>query len=416
MAHPSVVCAVLTPWPLHLLEQRFPALPLAVLSEHDRRVVYLNDAARAAGVGIGFRESAALSRCPELHAEVVSGPDAKVAWDELLETLYARYSDRVEGRAQGVVFLNASLPAAREIAAALHAQVGVAASQEVAHLAALRAKPGEVRELDSASEKAYLPLSTTAHLHVLGLTRNQIDRLLFLGVRGLVDLMKWSAAQRQAFLGVDVGKRVNRFLKGERSPGAARYTPLTTLEGQLSFSDSLMEPGEVEAALAEVVPPLYDELRGRTAAYLTVHADTLGGRLSHTRRLKWPLKGIGLQRLALRDLTDLEALKIGIDRLTISLSGLQQPSRQIGLWPGPGELDAVREVLERFPSALVRAEWRNPHALTSDQQYVWVDWQTGAERARPMDPRPVAAELPADVPASAALASVSVSLFDASTT
>lgn len=409
MARSSVTCVLLTPWPLHLLEQRWPGLPLAVLGEHDRRVVHVNEQARDAGVGLGFRESAALSRCPELHAEVASGPDAKVAWNDLLETLYARYSDRVEGRTQGVVFLNASLPAAREIAAALHARVGVADSLEVAHLAALRASPGEVRDLDPASEKTYLPLSLTEHLHVLGLTQHQISRLLFLGVRGLADLMKWSAAQRQAFLGVDVGKRVNRFLKGERTLAVARYVPLTTLEGALSFDASLMEPGEVEAALAELTPPLYEELRGRTAAYLTVHADTLGGRLSHTRKLKWPIQPSGLQRLALRDLIDLEALKIGVDRLTVSLSGLQQPSRQIGLWPGPGELDAVREVLERFPSALVRAEWRNPHALTAHQQYVWVDWQTGAERARPMDPEPLQPDV---LPAAPAI--TAVLLFEAS--
>ncbi|MGY2895090.1 Y-family DNA polymerase [Deinococcus sp. UYEF24] len=411
MARSSVLCALLTPWPLHLLEQRHPGLPLAVLSEHDRKVLHVNDAAKAAGVTPGLRESAALSRCPDLHAEVVSGSSARTAWDELLETLYARFSDRVEGGTQGVVFLNGSAATAREIAVALRAQVGVADSREVAHLAALRASPGEIKDLDSASEKTYLPFSVTAHLQVLGLTEDHIARLLFLGVRGLADLMKWSAAQRQAFLGVDVGKRVNRFLKGERTMAVSRYTPLTTVEDRLTFDATLMEPGEVEAALADLVPPLYDELRGRTAAYLTVHADTIGGRLSHTRKLKWPIKATGLCRLLLRDLVEIDALKLGIEALTVSLSGLQQPSRQIGLWPGPGELDAVREVLERFPDALVRVEWRNPYALTANQQYVWVDWLTGAARPRPMDPRPTA---PAPVIEATPAQVTAVSLFEAS--
>lgn len=391
VARGSVLCVLLTPWPLHLLEQRHPGLPLAVLDEHTRRVLHVNAQARGAGVVVGFRESAALSRCPELHAEVVSAPVATTAWNELLETLYTRTSDRVESKAQGVAFVTGSPAAACEIAVALRAQVGVAASQEVAHLAALRAKPGTVKDLDPDLEKDYLPLSLAEHLHVLGLTKDQIAHLLFLGVRGLADLMKWSAAQRQAFLGVDTGKRVNRFLKGERTTVVSRYTPLITTEGRLGFDDPLMEPGQVEAALTELVPPLYDELRGRTAAYLTVHADTLGGRLSSTRKLKWPIQASGLQRLALRMLVDGEGepLKLGLDALTVSLSGLQQPSRQIGLWPSPGELDAVSEVLDRFPTALVRLEWRNPHALTASQQYVWVDWLTGAERVRPMDPRPV---------------------------
>jgi len=398
VARSSVICVLLDPWPLHLLERRHPGLPLAVLGEHDRRVLDVNEAASAAGVGVGFRESAALSRCPDLHAEVVSGPDAKVAWDELLETLYARYSDRVEGKTQGVVFLTGSPSAAREIAAALHAQVGLADSQEVAHLAALRVRAGEVRELRTEEEKTYLPFSSTGHLHVLGLKTDQLSQLLFLGVRGLADLMKWSATQRTAFLGMDVGKRLNRFLKGERTVAVARYVPLTTVEDRLGFDDALMEPGEMEAALEDLVPPLYEQLRGRTAAYLTVHADTLGGRLSHTRKLKWPVQAGGIQRLALRDLLEQGALKIGVDALTVSLSGLQQPSRQIGLWPGAKELDAVREVLERYPSALMRVEWRNPHALASDQQYVWVDWLSGAERPRPMDPQPAQIE-EATVPA-----------------
>lgn len=410
MARSSVLCVLLNPWPLHLLERHHPGLPLAVLGEHDRRVLYTNTAAFEAGVAPGFRESAALSRCPELHAEVVSGPDARVAWGELLETLYARYSDRVQGKTQGVVFLNGSPGAAREIAAALHARVGVADSLEVAHLAALRVKAGEVRELRAEEEKTYLPLGATEHLHVLGVKKDQVAQLQFLGVRGLADLMKWSAAQRTAFLGADVGKQVNRFLKGERTTAVARYVPLTTIEERLAFDDTLLEPGEAEAALKNLVSPLHEELRGRTAAYLTVHADTLGGRLSHTRKLKWPIQVSGLQRLALRDLLEAGALKIGVDALTVSLSGLQQPSRQIGLWPGPGELDAVQEVLERFPSALVRVEWRNPHALASDQQYVWVDWLSGAERPRPMDPRPLPEEAPLPVPD---VATIAAALFQA---
>lgn len=394
-ARRPVVCALLSPWPLHLLAQQHPGLPLAVLGEHDRKVLFVNAAAQRAGVRAGLRESAALSRCPELHAEVVSGPAATQAWTELVETLYARYSDCVDGNEPGVVFLNAPLPAARELAVALGAQVGVGGSLEVAQLAALRAKPGEARELLPEQEPAYLPLSLTEHLQVLGLTPEQITRLQFLGVRGLADLMKWSAAQREAFLGVTTGKRLNRFLKGERTTAVARHVPAQTLEATLHFGESLSESGEAEAALLELGPDLYARLRGRTAAYLSVHADTLGGRLSRTRRLKWPLLESGVRRLALRMLLETDALPLGLDKLTLTFSGLQQPSRQIGLWPGPGEGGAVQAVLERFPTALVRVEWRDPYALRADARYVWVDWLTGAEKTRPMTPRPVTPPNPA---------------------
>ena len=235
MAASLVVCALLHPWPLYLLAMRHPSLPLAVLDEGSRRVVQVNELAQGAGVALGMRESAALSRCPELHAEVISGPAASQAWGELLETLYARYTDRVEGRTAGVVFLHAPVPVARELATAFHAQVGVAGSLEVAQLAALRARPGEVRELLSEHEKVYLPLSLTEHLSVLGLNTDQISRLHFLGVRGLADLTKWSAGQREAFLGVTVGKRLNRFLKGERTTSVAKHSPSSTLETTPAF-------------------------------------------------------------------------------------------------------------------------------------------------------------------------------------
>lgn len=388
MAGSSVACILLGPWPLTLLARQHPGVPVTVLDEHTRRVLHAGPEIRLLGVQPGLRETAALSRCPELHAEVVNGLAASAAWAELTETLYARYSDRVDGRTQGVLYLQVGPVAARELATALHAPVGLAASLEVAHLAALRAKVGEVREIGQNDEKTYLPLSVTAHLQVLGLSENDVTRLEFLGVHGLADLMKWSAAQREAFLGVNVGKRLNRFLRGERTALVARHVPGQVLGTVQRFDDPLQEPHEAEAALLELVPPLYEGLRGQTAAYLTLHTDTLGGRLSATRKLKWPVQAEGIRRLALRMVTDLGALSLGLDTLTLEFSGLQQPSRQVGLWPGPGELDAVREVLERYPTALVRVEWRDPFAYAADAQYVWVDWMTGAERPKLDQPRP----------------------------
>lgn len=132
-----LACVTLSPWPLVLLGRQHPGVPVAVLNE-SKRVLYASPEARDAGVEAGMRDLAALSRCPELHAEGISAPAAIAAWAELLETLYARYSDRVEGRTPGTVFLKISAPAAREPAAALHAW------------------PDEVREVDSGrAEEAF---------------------------------------------------------------------------------------------------------------------------------------------------------------------------------------------------------------------------------------------------------------------
>ncbi|MPY68281.1 Y-family DNA polymerase [Deinococcus sp. SDU3-2] len=384
---PLVACVQLAPWPLVLLARQHPGIPVAVLGEGSRKVVFASAEALEAGVQPGMRETAALSRCPELHAEVVSAPTATAAWAELLEVLYARYSDRVEGREPGLAYLKVSAPAARDLAAALHTPVGLAASLEVAQLAALRASPGEVREVVPGVESAFLKLSRTQHLQGLGLTPGHIERLHFLGVRDLGGLMGWSAAQREAFLGVDVGKRINRFLRGDRTAGVARYVPGKVVEASLRLDSPLHEPGETEVALKDLVPGVLAELRGRTCAYLTVHADTVGGRLSATRKLKWPLDERGLTRVAGLALGETGALSLGIDALTVQLSGLQQPSRMVGLWAGLAELEVTQAVLDRFPEALVRVEWLDPFAYAVDAQYQWVDWVTGAVRTGAMTPR-----------------------------
>jgi hypothetical protein len=382
-----IACVLLAPWPLTLLARQHPGVPVAVLGETTRKVVFATQEALEAGVQVGMRETAALSRCPELHAEVVSAPTATAAGAELLELFYARYSDRVEGSAAGIAYLRLRAPAARELAAALHAPVGLGESREVAQLAVLQARAGEVHEVTSEMEKAFLRLSRVDHLRVLGLTPAHVERLHFLGLSTLADLWKWSAAQREAFLGVDVGKQVNRFLRGERSTAVAMYQPARVIEASLSVDAPLHEPGEAELALKDLMPGLLAELRGRTCAYLTVQAGTIGGRLSSTRKLKWPLDAQGLTRVAGLALQDTDALALGVDTLTVQLSGLQQPSRMVGLWAGLADLDVTRDLLDRFPEALVKVEWLDPFSYVADAQYQWVDWLTGAVRPGAMTPR-----------------------------
>jgi nucleotidyltransferase/DNA polymerase involved in DNA repair len=378
-----VACLLLRPWALSVAQRRTPGVPVAVLSS-GRRVLEVSSHAYASGVRVGMTGVAALSRCPALHLEALDAPALQVAWRELQDTLYARYSPRVDGSLPGLAFLHASAAQARELATALHAPVGLATSQEVAHLAALRAAPGELREVSAAQEQSFLALVPVEHLDVLGLSADQIRHLGFLGVRGLADLLSWSAAQRTAFLGVDTAKVLQRFVKGPRTEKVALFQPSEVVEAALGFDEPLTEPGQAEAALRDLCPPLIAELRGRTCTYLTLQAETVAGVLSETRPLGWPLDSAGLVRAALVALDRTGALPLGVDCLNIQLSGLAQPSRQVGLWPDVRELDAVRQVLERFPQGLVRVAWRDVYAYAADAQYTWVDWLSGAERIMPL--------------------------------
>ncbi len=378
----QIACVRMAPYALWWLEAQHPGVPVAVLEEEGRRVVHVNVEAHLQGVEVGMRVQAALSRCPDLHAQVVNAPTVAAEWGRLLEFLYAGYSPRVEGHMPGTVYLTVTHQAARELATTLHAPVGLAGSQEVALLAALRAKPGEVRDLLPEAEKASLPLTPLSHLTALGLSSRTVERLHFLGLRGLADLMKWSKAQRAAFLGGETSI-IADLLSGKRTDRVAVYQPKETIERALTFDSPLEEPGQAEAALQDLLAGTLQVFRGRTCGYLTLHAETIGGRLSATRKLKWPLDEQGMRRVALLTLQDTKALGLGVDAITVSFSGFAQPARQVGLWPDAREHDAVKDLLERFPSALVRVGWRDAFAHAFDAQYAWLDFVTGEERPHP---------------------------------
>ncbi|MFC4638414.1 hypothetical protein [Deinococcus hohokamensis] len=85
----AVACVLLSPWPLEQVRRHHAGVPVAILNEA-RRVTQVCPLARAAGVQVGLRETAALGRCPELQVEVVPAPQAQAGWAALLEQLYAR--------------------------------------------------------------------------------------------------------------------------------------------------------------------------------------------------------------------------------------------------------------------------------------------------------------------------------------
>jgi hypothetical protein len=376
-----IACVRLSPWALVVAEQDHPGVPLAVLDQGGR-VQHVGALALQAGVTPGLRLSAARSRCPALQAEVLDAPALATRWRELQELLYARFSDRVAAPSPGLALLTATPLQARELAALLQAPVGLAASQEVAQLAALRARPGTVQSLLPHQEPALLPLTPLAHLQVLGLDAEQIQQLTFLGLGCLGDLLAWSAGQRAAFLGAALSSRLGRFVRGvDRTARVPRWTPGELLEVHLHLDAPLQEPAQLDAALNELMAQLWPRLRGRTARYLQVQAQTVGGQLSATRLPKWPLDARGLQRVAAAAVQASGALPLGIDALRVQLSGFGAGARQLGLWPGVRELDAVGALLERFPQALVRVQWLDTHAYVHDAQYRWVDGLSGAERA-----------------------------------
>lgn len=383
-----IACLLLQSWSLKLLTRQYPGVPAAVLTDGGR-VICADQMAIDAGVTPGQPLHAALSRCPELHAEVGCPAQASAAWAEVLELIYSGFSDRVHSPQEGLAFVKTGLGPARQLAALFGAPVGLGSSTELAQLAALRALPGEVRTAGtSQAEQAFLMLTPLPHLSALGLTERHIERLQFLGIDGLAALMKWSAAQREAFLGVETGRRLNRFLRGERTSALPLHQAPLLLSRSLEPDAPLTEPGEAAAALIELASGLWEELQGRTAAQLRVKACTLAGEAQATRQLKRRLDARDLARLAELTLQETQALPLGIERLTRELSGLSRPARMTSLFARTKDLDVTGDLLRRFPQALVKVEWLDEYAYVADARYRWVDWVSGEPCPRRLTPLP----------------------------
>lgn len=384
----GVACLRLEPFALHLLRHGRPDVPLAALDERGR-VLSADAAARRAGVTPGLRLHAAVSRCPDLHAEHLPAPRLAGAWAETLDALHL-HSPRVEDAGTGRAYLTLTGQAARELATALGAGIGRAESREVALLAALGAARGEVREVVAPAEAAFLARVPVAHLTVLGLPERQIERLTFLGLNTLGDLGRWSAAQRRAFLG-EAAAPISRLLRGERSRSVALYRPREVLEASLGVETPMRQPGEWAAAVRDLTPGLHAALAGRTTTYLTLRALTPLGWLTGTRRLKEAPSDRSLARAADQLLLDFgkPSLEYGVERLVLELSGLAQPARQVGLWPSAHDLNAGQAVLERYPRALVRLDWLDPDAYVFDARYRWVGLADGEVRELPNAPQGV---------------------------
>ena len=102
---------------------------------------------------------------------------------------------------------------------------------------------------------------------------------------------------------------------------------------------------------------------------------------SITRLLKTPLKQLGeTNRLALLALEDTHAQPLGIDTLTLELSGLTRPAKQGALWPQKERLEqAVAAVEARFPKALLKGAATDPYALASEHAFHLIVRSTGEE-------------------------------------
>ena len=214
----------------------------------------------------------------------------------------------------------------------------------------------------------------------MGLSQRALDDFCWLGVSKVGELRTWSKTQTAAYLG-RAGKEVPPYLFGPYRTYLSRYTPPPRVAATVSFDEPQCEPGALEPALAQLCTTATARLGEKAASRLTITAASQGLQHRATRIAKAPLKQFAqMNRLALLALANTQAQPLGIDSLTLELSGLSRPSEQLSLWPRKERVAFAIEVVEtRFPRAILKLVQDDPYALASEHNVRFVVRSTGEE-------------------------------------
>ncbi|MFU8888064.1 MAG: hypothetical protein ACNA8N_05645 [Trueperaceae bacterium] len=376
------MAVVVEPFPLWLAERREPGLARTPLVACDEgRVLHANPAARRRGIDRGMRLAGARLRATSLAIAPSAEPGLAQGWRELVRELLG-WTPWLDAGHRGRAFLRLSETEAAALAVRLNARVGIADDLETAELAALAARPGQVRGVAPRAEADFLRRLPLRFLRGVGLAEGDLTRLHWLGLASAGDLAAWSPAQLRAYLG-EGAPGLLPYLHGPRRRQLTAWAPPAVLRRRLAFERPLFEPAELEPALDRLARSLALGLEGRAARHVTVATEGGGGPRRASRLAKRPLRAAGqIRQQALFALRDTGAAAGGIEDLAIELTDPERVADAVGLWDARRQQEAaVDAVLERYPHALVRVRWGDPHAPAADQAWRWAALEDGDREA-----------------------------------
>ncbi len=381
------MAALFEPFPLWLSLWETPSLgAVPLVSVHKGRVVHSSKTARQLGVTAGSSLATALTKAPDLEVVASASPYLTASWERIVEEL-SGLTCVLESPSQGRVLMELEPSDAAQLAESYGVRVGLAESVEVAVIAALISSPGRVRRVDPHRQELVLDALPLYVLKGLGLAAGTLERLTWLGIGQVGQLTAWKKPQVTAYLGPE-GKGMLPYLFGPYRTQLGRYTPALRLSAELHFDDPVLEPYELQQAVSRLVLQLSVSMDHRAASRLSIVARCHGLELKATRLAKTPLRHVGdVTRLALMVLEDTHAPPLGIDALTLELSGLSRPAKQGALWPHKERLEqAVATVEARYPNAILKLSQDDPYALASEHRTRFVVRSTGEEVMRETSP------------------------------
>jgi nucleotidyltransferase/DNA polymerase involved in DNA repair len=376
-----LVCALFEPFALWQAVWERPDLKgKTLVTLLKDKVHHLSKEARQSGIKSGMSLEGARGQCKDLGIVETDAPTLKSAWEGLLAQLYG-FTDQIESVKPGVCFLDLEPKQMRQVAEVFGALVASGENQEQSYLLALTTPQGNVSSFsgkDIQNRIAAIPLYV---LRALGISPLTLERLSWLGLYKLGDLMKWSKSQLQGYLGSEANLII-RYLHGPFRNNVLTYTPPITFNANYDFEDSVLEPYLFEPVIKFLCQQLSNDLNDKAASRLSLKAVSSRLMFSSTKVSHYPLRDVGmLERLASLALHDSGILGLEIDSIELTLSGIYRPVRQGHLWQQRENVEvAVSKVSERYPGKLLKIQHIDPYTPLSEFAYKLIPFENGQSK------------------------------------
>jgi hypothetical protein len=373
-----------------------PERPLVIVDPQGR-VFDASPEAVACGVVIGLTARMARIRCPQAHLEEADVVRCRQEMEALLQLL-ERTGPNTEPHGWGAAYVDlGDLATSRADATALCADLGRAIRRELgeplqpalgwdsskftAQAAARRTRPGRLRAVSSARERAFLnPLPVT----LLPLGEDAQRRLGFLGLRTLGQYAALPPAAAWQQFG-RAGRLAHRCARGEDDRPVVPRHQAVGLAAEQEFEVPLVTRDRLMVALKEAVSPLLGELRGNLRACgqlrLTLRYDD-GSAEAHMRTMVLPTAEESTIVRALDQLLQKMSWPAPTTGLSVDLEQIQDVVfEQLTLFASKGEherrrnLRKVQRYLEaRFgANCLRRAALLQPGAPLPEWRVGWIE-------------------------------------------
>jgi hypothetical protein len=334
-------------------------------------------------------------RSEDLHVTNYEEPDLASAWDHHLRFL-AGFTPFLKTYRRGVAISKLSVVEAGQLADLLHAQVGAARDQESALLASISALPGTHRSLlDPEARSRFLRRMPLRFLEHLGFEPSNLERLGWLGLHHVADILAWRPNQVRAYLGAE-GVRLLKLLNGPFTTDVPLAPPPSGYHHDYPFEEPAFEPRELDPVLAKLASDVAADLDLTDTSARRFTLQAFVGELSFvaTRLSKRPTRDPkDILTLAALALSDSGAAPVGIDRLRLEAEDPTRLSQQGSLWQQRLQRNrALSAVMDRFGHVMVFLEQGDLYSQAPDKLWRWVPYADSPQGEELRSPAPDHAE------------------------